>query len=63
MAKKYTYKKDKYIDKIWDEVNSVIKMRNHDHPHVIKYHDVFLYDVFQNDNYYQVCIMVMEKGD
>lgn len=44
VAKKYTHKKDKYIDKVWDELNSVIKMRNHNHPNVIKYHDIFMFD-------------------
>lgn len=39
-------------------------MRDHDNPNVIKYYDLFLYDEkIENKGYFQVCIMVMQKGD
>lgn len=38
-------------------------MRDHDNPNVIKYNDVFMYDLRINNIDYQVCIMVMEKGN
>lgn len=40
-----------------------MKMRDHDNPNIIKYQDIFMYDIYKKNKDYQVCIMVMEKGD
>lgn len=64
-AKEYCSDKIHFIDRIWKELDAILKIRDHKNPHIIKYHEAYLYDTY-NEKYKeenQVLIIIMELGD
>lgn len=48
IAKKYKYIKNQFLDNTWNEITSIVNVRDKQHPNVINCVDMFLFDKGKN---------------